>query len=131
MLAALAVAATLAAGTGCGDPAVPVPRTEPHVTAGRSAFVAGIYLQGGAVLPGCRFEPHGPYAGTVPVFDAATGARVASQTLRADGRLFRIPLAPGTYTVRARARRGWRLGPLTVTITAGHRTRDDFFLDVP
>jgi hypothetical protein len=131
LLAPLAIAMVLA-GSACPAPTVAVPAKEPHVTLGRSGLVAGIYIQGGAIIPGCTMLPRGPYAGTVTVFNAKTGARVASETLRADGHLFRIALAPGTYEVRARERGGGlRIGPLTVTIPRGHRVRDDLFIDVP
>lgn len=130
LLAPLAIATVLAAGA-CPAPTVAVPSSEPHVTPGRTGLVAGIYIQGGAIIPGCKMAPRGPYAGTVTVFDASTGARVASETLHADGRLFRIALAPGTYTVRARERGGLRIGPLRVSIPPGHRVRDDLFIDVP
>ena len=92
--APLAIAIVLAAGA-CPAPTVAVPPHEPALTPGRTGLVAGIYIQGGAIIPGCRMLPRGPYAGTVTVFDASTGARVASETLSADGRLFRIALAPG------------------------------------
>lgn len=130
LLAPLAIAMVLA-GSACPAPTVAVPAHEPHITPGRSGLVAGIYVQGGAIIPGCTMRPRGPYAGTVTVFNASTGARVASETLHADGRLFRIALAPGTYEVRARERGGLRIGPLTVTIPRGHRVRDDLFVDVP
>ena len=130
LLAPLAIAIVLAAGV-CPAPSVPVPASEPHVMPGRTGLLAGIYIQGGAIIPGCKMVPRGPYAGTVTVFDASTGARVASETLRADGRLFAIALAPGTYTVRARERDGLRVGPLSVRIPRGHRVRDDLFIDVP
>ncbi len=128
MLALPVIAAPLA--SACPAPAVAVPAHEPRITPGRSELVTGIYIQGGAIVPGCRMLPRGPYAGTVTVFDTS-GRRVASQTLRRGGRLFHIPLAPGTYTVRARELGGVRPMPLTVTITAGHRTREDLFVDVP
>ncbi len=130
MLAPLAIAAALA-GSACPAPTVPLPAHEPHVTPGPSGLVAGIYVQGGAIIPGCRMRPRGPFAGTLTVFDARTGARVASETLRADGRLFRISLAPGSYTVRAHERGGLAIGPMTVTIPRGHRVREDAFIDVP
>jgi len=130
LLAPLAIA-TVLAGSACPVPKVPVPASEPRVTPGHTGLVAGIYVQGGAIVPGCRMLPRGPYAGTVTVFRAGTGARVASETLRTDGRLFRIALAPGTYTVRATERGGLRIGPMTVTIPPGHRVRDDLFIDVP
>ena len=130
VLSALAISAVLA-GTACPAPTVAVPAHEPQLTPGRSELVTGIYVQGGAVLPGCRMLPRGPYAGTVTVFDASTGARVASETLHVDGRLFRIALAPGTYTVRAKERGGLRIRPMTVTIAPHHRVRDDLFIDVP
>ena len=130
LLAPLAIATVLAAGA-CPAPAVAVPSSEPHVTPGHTGLVAGIYIQGGAIIPGCTMLPRGPYAGTVTVYEAKTGARVASETLRADGQLFRIALAPGTYTVRARERGGLRISPLTVRIPPGHRVRDDLFIDVP
>jgi len=100
----------------------------PGVTCGS---LAGIYVQGGAIVPGCTMRPRGPFAGTVTVYNATTGARVASETLRTDGRLFAIALAPGTYTVRAQERGGLRIRPMTVTIPRGHRVRDDLFIDVP
>lgn len=131
LLAPLAIAMVLA-GSACPALTVGVPVSEPHVTPGRSELVAGIYIQGGAIIPGCPMRPRGPYAGTVTVYRAKTGARVASETLHADGRLFTIALAPGTYVVRATERGGGlRIGPLRVTIPPGHRVRDDLFIDVP
>jgi len=130
LLAPLAIA-TILAGAACPAPTVPLPASEPHVTPGRSGLVAGIYVQGGAIVPGCTMRPRGPFAGTVTVYNATTGARVASETLRTDGRLFAIALAPGTYTVRAQERGGLRIRPMTVTIPRGHRVRDDLFIDVP
>ena len=130
MLALLATAAVLA-GAACPSPTVPLPPSEPHATAGPSELVAGIYIQGGAIIPGCHMRPRGPYAGTLAVYDAATGRLVARQTRRHDGRLFRIVLAPGTYTVRATDGGGLRTVPMTVRIPRHRTVRDDVFIDVP
>lgn len=112
---------------------------EPAVTPGPTEFVAGFYLVGGPLAqfstPGCRRREPPPEAGVVEVFDATTGALVASQTSTA-GHFVEIPLQPGSYKlVGTFVDPGNSPTPPTtirsVEIPPGHTVRQDFFLSVP
>lgn len=124
-----------AAEVVCQHPTIAPASREPLVTRGPTEIVVGIYWQGGAYVPHCRQEPHGPDAGTVTVW--AGGKKVASETLKRDGVLFRLHVKPGTYRISG-SDSGFTAnsapsGPLTarVTVTAGHTVRQDLFVDVP
>jgi hypothetical protein len=132
MLAAALTVASLLAGPSCPTPRIPVPAVEPRIVAGPTELVSGLYLQGGPIPPaGCHPEPRGPLAGTLSVYGARSGRRVAHETLRHDGRLFTIALRPGTYRVTAVDSGGLRTRAQTVTIAAHRTVREDVFIDVP
>jgi hypothetical protein len=114
----------------CSRPAVAVAPREPYVTRGPTEVVVGLYVQGGALVPNCPQEPRGPDPGTVTV-TAPGGRIVAHETLRAAGRLFVLPVAPGSYTVSARIANGIRLPSVSVTVRRGYTVRHDLFEDVP
>jgi len=131
MIAPLLVSAALA-GTRCPAPSIALPAHEPQRTAGPSALVTGLYVQGGALIPGCHPAPRGPYAGTLTVRSATGGRLVARVTLRRAGRLFRIRLPAGRYVVSAtQTGGGLRAVPRTVTIAPHVTVRQDLFVDVP
>jgi hypothetical protein len=73
-----------------------------------------------------------PLADTITVTDPTTGATVASETV-GQGELASIPLASGTYTVRATPAGSLRatISQRTVTIPGATTVRQDFFADVP
>jgi len=73
-----------------------------------------------------------PLADTITVTDRATGATVATETV-GQGELASIPLASGTYTVRATPAGSLRatISQRTVTIPGATTVRQDFFADVP
>jgi hypothetical protein len=132
VLAAALTVASLFAGPSCPMPRIPMPAVEPRVVTGPPELVSGLYLQGGPLPPiGCHPEPHGPLAGTLTVYDAKTGRRVAHETLRHAGQLFTIALHPGSYRVSAVDSGGLRTRPQTVTIPSHRTVRQDVFLDVP
>ncbi|MGD0981063.1 MAG: hypothetical protein ABR946_06230 [Solirubrobacteraceae bacterium] len=126
MLAAVA----LSQHPPCPRPAIAVAPREPYVTRGPTEVVVGLYVQGGALIQGCRQQPRGPDAGTVTL-RAPTGAIVASQTLRDAGKLFVLHVGPGTYTLGARMGDGLRLLATSVTVREGRTVRQDLFEDVP
>jgi hypothetical protein len=132
VLAAALTLASLLAGPTCPMPRIPLPAVEPRVLAGPTELVSGLYLQGGP-LPraGCRPEPRGPLAGTLTVYSARTGRRVARETLRSAGHLFAIRLRPGTYRLTAAEPGGLRTRAQTVRIPADRTVRQDVFIDVP
>jgi hypothetical protein len=119
------------AAPACVVPSVPLPPREPALTVGPSRLIAGLYVQGGAFIVGCKQQPRGPFAGTLRVTSARTGGPVAHETLRHAGRLFRLALAPGRYTVSATSAGGLRSSPVVVTIPAHRTVRQDVFVDVP
>ena len=130
MFAGFAAAAILATAA-CPMPSVPVPPHEPTRTPGPAELIAGLYVQGGALIGGCKPEPRGPYAGTLTVTSVRTGRVATTRTLRSAGRLFVVRLAPGTYRVRATTTGGLATVPQTVTIPAHRTVRQDVFVDVP
>jgi len=130
MLAGFAAAAILATAA-CPMPTVPVPAHEPTRTPGPTELITGLYVQGGALIGGCRPEPRGPYAGTLTVTSARSGLVVARRTLRSSGRLFVIRLAPGAYRLRARTTGGLETVLQMVTIPRQRTVRQDVFVDVP
>lgn len=118
--------------TNCPHPAVVVPANEPVYRPGPTELVSGLYIQGGPVPPPpCRAQPRGPYAGTIRVTKAKSGAVVARRSVR-NGHLAHIKLAPGRYRISGRISGG---APATtsptVTIRRGYKTRQDLFEDVP
>jgi len=123
----LAFALVLTQRMPCEKPTVAVAPREPYVTHGPTEIVVGLYVQGGALIPGCRPEPRGPDAGTVSV--TAQGKVVARQTLHASGKLFVLRVAPGHYTIEARDSAPLR--PVAVTVRKGQTVRQDLFTDVP
>jgi len=118
----------------CPKPGVSAPPAhEPSETAGPTELISGFYVIGGPATPPwvCPRVPE-PLADTITVTDPATGATVASETV-GQGELARIPLASGTYTVRATPAGSLRatIGQRTVRIPAATTVRQDFFADVP
>ncbi len=115
----------------CPKPTVAVAPSEPYVTRGPTEVVVGIYVQGGALRPGCGGAPvYGPDGGTVTL-RAASGRVVARQTLRGTGQLFVLHVAAGRYTISARRAGGVTLAPVAVTVRRGRTVRRDVFEDVP
>jgi hypothetical protein len=110
---------------------VPLPAREPQLTRGPTELVAGLYVQGGALIVGCPQQPRGPYAGTLTVRGARTGRLIARETLTRPAQLFVLELAPGRYTVSAIGATGLRAMPETVTIPRHTTVRQDIFVDVP
>jgi len=132
MLAGSVLAGLLASVACAPPPTIPTAPREPQVRHGPTELVAGLYVEGGpAPLPGCPQQPRGPFRGTLTAVSARTGAVVARRTLHADGRLFVLPLAPGTYLLRATSAGGLRTLPQRVTIPAHHTVRQDVFVAVP
>jgi hypothetical protein len=123
-------AAVLTQHARCPKPTVAVAPREPHVTRGPTEVVVGLYVQGGAFVPNCPQEPRGPDGGTVTV-RARGGKIVVRRTLSAAGKLFVLPVAPGSYTISARIANGVRLRPVSVTVRKGYTVRRDLFEDVP
>jgi hypothetical protein len=132
MIAAIALAAALGAtGPACATPLVPIPAHEPTLTAGPSELVAGIYEQGGALIPNCPQRARGPYAGTLTITSVRTGRVVARRTLHSQGRLFVVRLAPGRYRLSGQITGGPLAVRETVTIPARTTVRQDLFVDLP
>src|SRR5579859_6924050 len=96
----------------CPKPIVAVAPRQPYVTRGPTEVVVGLYVQGGAFIPNCPQEPRGPDGGTVTV-TADGGKVVARKTLRGAGKLFVLPVAPGSYTISAKIANGVRLRPVS------------------
>lgn len=118
--------------TDCGGPSVPVPAHEPAYHPGPTELVSGIYNVGGhPILPPCKPEPHGPVPGKITVTDQH-GQVVATQHARS-GHLARIPLAPGTYTVRGRIAPGAlnETPSREFAVRPGETVRQDAFEPVP
>lgn len=113
---------------------------EPAVTRGPTELVTGFYLVGGVPAPArrfsspdCRLPEPPPGAGTVEVSDAA-GTVLARQT-STRGRFIRIPLPPGSYTIRGTFLDATENGvnpteTQSIVIPAGHTVRQDFFLSI-
>jgi hypothetical protein len=123
-------AVVLARHQQCPTPAVAVAPREPYVTRGPTEVVVGLYVQGGALLPDCPAQPRGPDGGTVTV-SARDGRIVARETLGTSGKLFVLPVPPGTYTIGAQIAGGVRLQSVSVTVGRGDTVRHDLFEDVP
>jgi hypothetical protein len=112
---------------------------EPVVTPGPTELVSGFYLDGGPLVrfsdPGCRRREPSPEAGVVEVFNAATGALLATRT-STGGHFVEIPLPPGSYKLL-----GTFVNPhnsptppttiRSLEIPPGHTVRQDFFLSIP
>jgi hypothetical protein len=92
--------------------------------------LVGLYVEGGALTPGCQTPVHGPDGGTVTL-RTADGAVAARETLRASGRLFVLHVAPGSYAISARPAGGMALQTASVTVRDGYTVRRDLFEDVP
>jgi hypothetical protein len=121
-------------GSAAYGPAI----AEPTVTPGPTELVSGFYLDGGPLArfsaPNCKRPEPPPGAGMVEVTNAA-GALVAMQT-STTGRLVKIPLPAGSYTIRGTFLNATLNGThptemQSLTIPAGHAVRQDFFLPVP
>ena len=123
-------AVVLTRHTPCPKSTVAVAPREPYLTRGPTEVVVGLYVQGGALIPNCPQEPRGPDGGTVTV-SAHGGKIVARETLRAAGKLFVLPIAPGIYTLSAMIAGTVRLLPVSVTVRRGYTIRHDLFEDVP
>lgn len=116
------------------------PNGEPIVKRGPTRLVTGLFLVGGPLVefsaPRCAFPPASPWAGTITVTDAATGAIVATQTV-AEDQLARIDLAPGTYTISGTFADASTnvddIGatPQTIVVPSGKTVRQDITADVP
>jgi hypothetical protein len=121
--------------TACSKPTVAVAPHEPYVTKGPTEVLVGLYIQGGALIPGCPQRPRGPSGGVVTL--SRHGKVVATDAHANGGTLFVIRVAPGTYTLTARNEDnhgngdGAQLGPVKVTVRKGQSVRRDLFLDVP
>jgi hypothetical protein len=111
---------------------------EPTVTVGPTELLSGFYLSGGPSrsysAPGCKRPEPKSGAGTVEV-TGASGVVVASMT-STRGQLVKIPLPPGSYTIRgtfldAEINGVHPTETESVVIPAGHTVRQDFSLSVP
>ena len=112
---------------------------EPVVRPGPTELVSGFYLDGGPLAlfsaPGCKRPAPPPGAGIVEVFNATTGALLATQT-SASGHFVEIPLPSGTYKLL-----GTFVNPhnsptppttiKSLEIPPGYTVRQDFFLSIP
>jgi hypothetical protein len=101
---------------------------------GPTELVSGFYLDGGPLArfsaPDCKRPEPPPGAGVVEVI-TATGALVATQT-STTGRLVKIPLSAGSYTIRGTFLNATINGThptetQSLTIPTGHTVRQDFF----
>jgi hypothetical protein len=121
--------------TACVKPTVAVAPREPYVTKGPTEVVVGLYIQGGALVPGCPQSPRGPNGGVVTL--SLHGKVIATDAHASGGALFVMRVKPGTYTLLARSGDfygkgdGEHLGPVTVTVRKGESVRRDLFLDAP
>jgi hypothetical protein len=113
----------------CPQATIPAAPTEPYVRRGPTEVVVGLYIQGGALIPGCKMEPRGPYAGTVTL--RRKGKLAARQTISQGGHLFVFHVAPGTYTITGHEGSTVAPRPATVTVRRGQTVREDLFTDVP
>jgi hypothetical protein len=103
-------------------------------TPGPTELVSGLYLDGGPhrfrSVPRCTSLSGIPGAGTITVTDPASGAIVASATV-ANGKLAKIPLPPGTYTITGTFANAisnnqhMQSPPRSVTIRSGQTVRQD------
>lgn len=125
------------------NPLCPIePGPSEVISVGPTELIAGLFLSGGPSFPP-RSEPicapqhlREPWAGTITVLEANTGASVADETV-ARGDHATIPLAPGTYTVQAtflnalQGERHLQTLPEQVQIVSGETTRHNLWLNVP
>jgi hypothetical protein len=120
------------AHAACSQSADPGPPAgEPLVQHSHATeLVSGLFLDGGPLRRAKRCRRGTPAAGTITVTSQATGKTVADDTL-ATGRLARIRLAPGTYTIAGTFADAFANGqpiqarPRTVTIAADTTVRQD------
>lgn len=131
MSAAVIAAVAVAAAAACPAPSVPPAPHEPTRMPGPTELIAGLYMQGGAIVMGCPQLPRGPYAGTLTVTSVRSGRVVARRTHARAGRLFAIGLPAGVYRVGGRIAGGLQAMARIVRIPAGHSVRQDLFVDVP
>lgn len=116
------------------------PGGEPVVTPGPTELVSGLYLDGGPHRfwsePRCGARGGTPGAGTITVRNAASAVVVATQSVT-EGKLARIPLAPGMYAITGRFSNAIRNGqpietrPRIVTISRGETVRQDVVESIP
>jgi hypothetical protein len=117
---------------GCARPTVSLPAREGTYLRGPTGVVAGLYIQGGAIVLGCPQRAHGPYAGSISATSTVAGVRtVITIFLKRDRRLFHLRLRPGVYTLSGAVAGSGRARPQRITIRAGHSLRQDLFVDVP
>ncbi len=111
------------------------PSHEPRVKRGPTELVSGLFLDGGPLRRAPRCRSGTPSPGTITV-TSRTGVIIASDKVHT-GKLARIRLAPGTYTVRGTFADATRNGqpietqPQTVTIPAGETVREDVVANIP
>jgi hypothetical protein len=112
---------------------------EPVVRPGATELVSGFYLNGGPLArfsdPGCKRPAPPPGAGIVEVMNPTTGTVVATRTSES-GRLVRIPLPAGSFTIRgtfldATINSVHPQETKSVVIPPGRTVRQDFFLGIP
>lgn len=116
----------------CAQPAAPgpPPGSGPSVRTGPTELVAGLFVQGGPLLPSPECRAGTSTAGTVTVLTTA-GRVLAQRTVRA-GRLAVFPLAPGSYELQGTfAGAAAPTAPQRFTILARHTTRRNVVEDVP
>jgi len=120
----------------CDQSAEPGPPAhEPRVKRGPTELVSGLFLDGGPLRRAPRCRSGTPWAGTIAVANQA-GKVIASDKVHT-GKLARIRLAPGTYTIHGTFADATRNGqpietePQTVTITAGETVREDVVANIP
>jgi hypothetical protein len=104
------------------------------VTTGPTELVTGIYLEGGPLVlfsaPRCAHRAGMPSAGTITVSGRPGGGVVATQAV-GDGRLAKIPLPPGSYTITGKFADGGRTFTQDVVIPPGKTVRQDVILGLP
>jgi hypothetical protein len=120
----------------CDQSAEPGPPAhEPRVKRGPTELVSGLFLDGGPLRRTPRCRSGTPWAGTITVANRA-GKVVASDKVHT-GKLARIRLVPGTYTIHGTFADATRNGqpietePQTVTIPAGEIVREDVVANIP
>jgi len=114
--------------------------SEPFVTSGPTELVSGLYLAGGPLRhwsePRCDARVGTPGAGTITVSNAAGTIVVATQSVT-EGKLARIPLAPGAYTLTGTFANATSNGqqirtrPQIATIPRGETVRQDVVESIP
>ena len=121
----LVFVAVLVVASGCGGKAAPSP--SPSIASGVEGRVLSA---GGPVSPDYPPSPR-PYPLSVVSAIDSSGRVIASAQPDQDGG-FRLALAPGTYTLKARPTSGnpW-FGPRKVSVRAGQVVHVDMVTHVP